>query len=84
MISENVKIWIWLTQAIGYNTVKMKKLFKIYPDIAKFYHGGINEWRLSGVFNSDDLERLSKEGTENTERIIGRCAELGYKILSID
>ncbi len=84
MNSENARIWIWLTQAIGYNTSKIKKLYSLYPDIKKLYYGGINEWRHSGVFTSSDIDKLSGKSIELADYIIMRCKELDYDILCID
>ena len=84
MNSENTRIWIWLTQTIGYNTSKIKKLCSLYPDITEFYNGRINEWRHSGVLTQNDLDKLSDVSIEIADYIIMRCKELNYQILCID
>lgn len=84
MISVNAKYWIMLTQAIGYNTPKAKKLSSMYSDISAFFAGGEHEWRLSGLFNAPELERLASVKLEDALKVIERCNELGYSVLTID
>lgn len=50
MISENARYWIWISKALGYNNIKVKRIFKLYNDIAEFVHGGEKEWKHCGIF----------------------------------
>ena len=84
MISSNAKYWIWLTLALGYNTPKVKRIAKLYSDISLFYHGGKKEWRFCGILSDSDIEKLSKATLEEAQKIIDRCNELKYSVLSID
>ena len=84
MISENAKYWILLTKAVGYNTPKIKKLYKKYHNIASFIEGGEREWRLCGILNSIDIERLSKLSMDYPAAVLSRCRALGYSVLTID
>lgn len=84
MISSNAKYWIWLTLALGYNTPKVKRIAKLYPDISLFYFGGKKEWRFCGILSDSDIEKLSKATLEEAQKIIDRCNELKYSVLAID
>ena len=84
MISENAKIWIWITQALGYNTPKVRRIYELYSDVAEFYNGGEKEWRYSGIFTQKDLDRLKGTELSVADRIIARSMELKYSILAID
>lgn len=84
MISSNAKYWIMLTQAIGYNTPKAKKLAKMYTDISKFFEGGESEWRFCGLFNSVELEALSSVKPDGADDVLKRCKQLNYSVISID
>lgn len=84
MISENAKIWIWITQALGYNTPKVRRIYELYSDVAEFYNGGEKEWRYSGIFTQKDLDRLKDTELSVADRIIARSMELKYSILAID
>lgn len=84
MISENAKLWIWITQALGYNTPKIKRLYELYPDISQFCYADINEWRFCGIFSESEIEKLQKTPIESAQSVINRCNQLGYSALSID
>lgn len=84
MISTNAKYWIWISQALGYNTAKIKKLFSIYPDISAFVKGGEKEWRLSGVLTQRDLEKLLSTKPDVSPKILSKCRKYGYSVLAID
>ena len=84
MISANAKYWIMLTQAIGYNTPKAKKLAKLYSDISEFFEGGESERRFCGIFNQAELEALSSVKPDGAEEVINRCRELDYSVITID
>lgn len=84
MISANVKYWIWITQALGYNNNKIKGLFDLYPDISEFYNGGEREWKFCGRLSINDIENLKKTPIEVSDRILSDCARLGYSVLCID
>ena len=49
MISENARYWIWISKALGYNNIKVKRIFKLYNDIAEFVHVGEKEWKHCGI-----------------------------------
>ena len=84
MISKNAVYWIWITQAIGYNSPKAKRLAELYPDVSQLYLRGEREWRLSGVFGASDIANLRSNPIENAQRVIDRSLQLGYSVISID
>lgn len=84
MISSNAKYWILLTQAIGYNTPKAKKLAKMYTDISEFFEGGESERRFCGLFNPVELEALSSVKSDGADKVINRCRELDYSVITLD
>jgi DNA processing protein len=84
MISSNARLWIWITQALGYNTPKVKKIYELYSDVSVFCFGGIQEWRLCGILSDKDIEKLKANDYSQTDRILRRCQELGYSVLAID
>lgn len=84
MISENALYWIWITNSLGYNNIKVKRLYELYDDIKLFYSGGIREWRFCGIFTENEMRKLEKETLNKAEVIIEKCKKLGYSIISID
>lgn len=84
MISSNAKYWIWISLAIGFNNPKVGRLNKLYDDIKLFYSNGINEWRFCGILSEHDIDNLQNKKIDFAEKVINRCNELGYSIISID
>lgn len=84
MISENAEFWIWITNALGYNTPKVKRINELYTDISQFYEGGEKEWRYSGILSANDIIKLRETDIRSSKRIIDRCNQLNYSIICID
>lgn len=84
MISENALYWIWITNSLGYNNIKIKKIFDFCDDIKAFYFGGLKKWRLCRFFSQSDIEKLKNTNLEKSNEIILKCNELGYSIIAID
>lgn len=84
MISSNAGIWIWITQALGYNTPKVRRIYELYSDVSDFYNGGEREWRFCGIFTQNDINKLKSVNISVADRIISRCNELNYSILAVD
>ena len=73
-----------LSQTIGYNNQKIKQITEHYPDVMSFINGGEREWRLCGFLSASDIAKLQSPPWERVDRIISRCAELGYSVLTIE
>ncbi len=84
MISSNKRIWIWITQVLGYNTPKVRRIYELYSDINDFYNGGEREWRFCGIFSQNDISKLKCTDISVADKIISRCNELKYSVLAID
>lgn len=78
------KYWIWLTNALGYNTPKQKRVFELYENIRNFYEGGEKEWRFCGIFTEREIESLKRTSLNASQKILSRCMELGYSVLTFD
>lgn len=83
-MSNTTKYWIWLTLAIGYNNAKQKRIYQNYNSIEGFYNGGIDEWRLCGIFTDKELTSLSKTTLSMAQSIIDECINHNYDIVCID
>lgn len=84
MISYNAHYWIWLSQALGYNSHKVGRLYQLYPNIRFFYEGNEREWRFSGILNDTDIDRLKQTKLKDAQKIIERCEKMHYSVISID
>lgn len=78
------KYYIWLTQALGYNNHKIKIIYDMYDNVEDFFNGGVDEWRLSGIFNNKAIEALESVNIDVADSIILKCNQLGISIISID
>lgn len=84
MISSNARIWIWITQALGYNTPKVRRIYELYSDVSDFYNGGEQEWRFCGIFTQNDINKLKCINIFVADKIIARCNELNYSVIAVD
>ena len=84
MISVNAKFWIWITNALGYNTPKVKQIAELYDDVSMFYNGGEKEWKFCGIFSSNDISKLKKSKLKNAMELIDITEKYGYSIIAID
>lgn len=84
MISENARYWIWISKALGYNNIKVKRINELYSDVSEFFIGGEKEWRHCGIFTQNEIQKLSKFKLSEAENIINRCNELDYSVIAID
>lgn len=73
--------WMFLAQTLGYASSKVKKVAKIYGSSFKFYSLGLNEWKLSGIFNEKEIFKLKNTKPETSEKILENCKNKNYKIL---
>lgn len=83
-MTNSAKYYIWLTEALGYATPKLKALHELYPDIEAFYRGGEYEWRMSGILSAKDVDALSSTPLSAALEVIAVCNRLGYTVLSFD
>lgn len=81
---NNSRYWIWLSLALGFDNIKIKKLYEIYDDISLFYMGKEFEWRLCCIFTEKELDKLLSTSIESADEIINTCNSLGYQIIPID
>ena len=83
-MTNATKYYIWLTLALGYCKPKCKAIASLYPDLAAFYRGGEQEWRLSGAVSASDIVSLQKTPLSAVYEVIDRCNKLGISIISYD
>ena len=84
MKQSNAVYWIWLSQVLGYNTPKYKRLHETYDDISAFYAGGEREWKLSGILRLGEIYDLKGASFSDAEKLVERCEKMGYQLLCID
>ena len=73
-----------ITQAIGCNSPKAKAIARSYDFIESFFRLGESEWRRCGFLSPKEIDRLIDAKEEDALRIIDRCEQLGYSVLTIN
>lgn len=76
MISENARYWIWISQSLGYNSIKVKRISELYSDIADFFSGGEKEWKHCGIFTPNEMKKLNNTKISVADDIIKNAVSL--------
>ena len=84
MISENARYWIWISKALGYNNIKVKRVYELYNNISDFYNGGEKEWKHCGIFTPNEISRLEKAKLSEADNVIEHCKKLNYSVIALD
>lgn len=84
MISENARYWIWISKSLGYNNIKVKRVYELYNNISDFYNGGEKEWKHCGIFTPNEISRLEKAKLLEADNVIEHCKELDYSVIALD
>lgn len=74
---ENVKYWIWLSEALGAGA-GTDEITAAYPDPEKLYRADDRDRLLSGVFTRRQRERLKETSLENAENALSACKRNGW------
>ncbi len=76
--------WIYLQQALGYASRRIKDIMKIYKTSQNFFSSPYEEWKDSGIFTKRDLLKLKNFDTDKIEKIKAHCKQKGYKIITYE
>ena len=78
---KEIFYWIFLAEALGYSSSKVKKIENLYESSKRFYDLGLSEWRLSGLFNEKEIFKLKNTSQRKIEKILKVCEANNYKII---
>lgn len=77
--------WVWLQQALGISgALKTDEIVSYFDDAKNLYEADSYEWKISGIFTPKQIQRLQNKDLSAAQRIIDRCAENGWKIVTPD
>lgn len=76
--------WIYLQQALGYASRRIKDIMKTYKTSQNFFSSPYEEWKDSGIFTKRDLLKLKNFDTDKIEKIKAHCKQKGYKIITYE
>lgn len=74
---------IWLQCVFGPGSPIPKYIQQEYGTIRNFYEAGGREWRLSGRFTTDQINRMEKTDPAEARRIADICCRDGYRVIGI-
>lgn len=52
--------WIWLQNALGAGSGKLRRILEYYVSVARFYEAGPKDWKLLGVFTKRELNAMAQ------------------------
>jgi len=79
---RDVNYFLWLQKALGPGAHNTRDIFEVYSSPKEIYRATDTERRVSGVFTSSQIDRLSATDIEKTYEIIRDCGALGVDILT--
>lgn len=82
MENEVIEYWIWLQQALGFNSPKVEKLLDLFGHIDAIYNAKNVDYLNAGFLSEKEIKKLCDKSLEKSSAIVGVCLEKGYKILS--
>lgn len=81
---ERTIYWIWLQQILKYGNCKVNLISKFYHNAVNVYNDSEFNRKLSGLFTSKEIYRMSNTPITDAKKIYDRCNELGYEIVTYD
>ncbi len=76
--------WVWLQQALGPGSGKVRRILEEYLSPAQFYEAGRSDWRLLGIFTGKDLDRFSDYTLEEAADLIAGHENDGIQVITPD
>lgn len=80
----NAVYWISIVDALGFGNHKINDILEYYKNAKNFIDDKVNFWKFAGFLNSKNIEKLKKINMDKAYKVIERCRELGYKIITIE
>ena len=71
---------IWLQLALGFSHQYTGDILRNYGSVDEFYQAGEREWRLCGLFSTQQLEKLLSVPLTKAESIWARCRREGIRV----
>ncbi len=80
----NAAYWIGIVEALGFGSQKVHDILKYYKNAEDFLADKVNLWKFSGFLNAKNIEKLKKIDVNKAQKVIARCRNLGYEIITIE
>lgn len=79
---DDLVYWVWLQNAIGFGSVKVRSILSRFTDLSNFYREGVHFWTSLSLFSQKELSKLCLP-LENFSRIVDKCNHLRYSIITL-
>ena len=80
----NAGYWISIVDALGFGNHKVNDILDYYKNAKNFVDDKISSWRFNSFLSAKNIEKLKKINIDKAYKIVKRCAELGYEIITIE
>lgn len=80
----NEAYWIAIVDALGFGSSKINSILGYYKDAKSFFDAGLDGWRLCGFLSAKNIEKLRAMSLNKTYKVIEKCENLGYEIITIE
>ena len=81
---KDPKYAVWLQCALGQGGMLPAEILRRFSSFQNFYESGAQEWKLSGLFNVKQLDRLEHTPLQDAQIILQRCGQLRQTVLSLE
>ncbi|MDR1299506.1 MAG: DNA-protecting protein DprA, partial [Oscillospiraceae bacterium] len=79
----SLKYWVWLASARGVGAFAARALLARFGSPERVYAAGRGDYERSGPMKKSELDGLSDKALEPSEKAMEKCAQMGYRILTI-
>lgn len=80
----NAVYWISIVDALGFGNHKVNDILDYYKNAKNFVDAKISSWRFNSFLSAKNIEKLKKINIDKAYKIVKRCVELGYEIITIE
>lgn len=82
-VTDERVYWIWLQSRLGVQaSVKSDEIYGYFSTARELYDAGAYEWRISGIFNPKQIEKLENKDLSQAERILQTCLKNNYNVIT--
>lgn len=79
----NCEYWIWLQRTLGF-AAKIDDLINYYGSARTLYEAGSYNWRISGLLNGSQINKLSQFSPSESGKIMKACSDNHWDIITPD
>ena len=78
-----MRYWVWLHACLNYHTKHLRRIMEVFSTAGQLFQADEYTIRRSGLFTQREQRAVLEKNLQKADRIIERCRELGYRIVTI-